>query len=140
MENQGVRLFVQDVCRQFQPCTWTQTSPTPGLILTVTRARNRTRTLWEARGRQGQSRGPAPCFGGVSPKKHLAAERPALTNETRILHSVLCCILDIYRSSRKPGVFPARHEPCLQSLQSCSKGMKLLFFCLYGPTVSIQHT
>ena len=26
--------FVLDVCRQFQPRTWTQTNPTPGLTLT----------------------------------------------------------------------------------------------------------
>ena len=70
----------------FQPCTWTRTNPTPGVTLTLTLSR--TPTLWGARGRQEQPRGPAACFGGVFPKKRRAAERPALTNKTRILHSV----------------------------------------------------
>ena len=31
--------FVQDVCRQFQPCTSAQTNPTPGLTRTLTLTR-----------------------------------------------------------------------------------------------------
>ena len=49
-----------------------------------------TPTLCGARGRQGQSRGSAACFGGVFPKKRRADEGPALTNKTRTLHKVLC--------------------------------------------------
>ena len=74
-------IFVQEVCRQFQPCTWTQTNPTPGLTLTLTL----TLTIWGARGRQAQTRGSAAYFGGDFPRKRRAAERPALTNKTRIL-------------------------------------------------------
>ena len=76
--------FVQEVCRRFQPCTWAQTNPTPGLTLTLTIA------LWGARGRQGQSRGSATFFCGVFRKIRRAAEIPALTGKTRTLHSVLC--------------------------------------------------
>ena len=72
--------FVQDLCRLFEPCTPAQTNPTPGLTLILTLSL--TLTLWGARGRQGQSHISAACFGGVFPKKRLAAERPALTNKT----------------------------------------------------------
>ena len=82
--------FVQDVCRQFQPCTRIQTNPTPGLTLTLTQTPSLTQTLWGARGRQGLSRGSAACFGGVFSKKRRATERPALANKTRIPHSVWC--------------------------------------------------
>ena len=91
----GVR-YACRTCRQIQPCAWTQTKPTPGL----TRTRTRTLTLRGARGRQGQSRGSAACFGGVFPKKRRAAERPALTNKTRILHSFCAgCSCTCCRSS-----------------------------------------
>ena len=46
-------LCVQDVCRQFQPSTWTQTNRMSGLILTLTR----TPTTWTARPQLGQSWG-----------------------------------------------------------------------------------
>ena len=72
--------YVQDMRRQFQPCTSAQTNPTPCLTLTLTP------TLWGTRGRQGQSRGSAACFGGVFIKKTLSGRRPALTNKIRILH------------------------------------------------------
>ena len=75
---------VQGVCRPFQPCTSAQTNSTAGLTLT------RSPTFWGARGQQGQSRGPARCLSGVSPKQRRAAEGPALTNKTRTLHEVLC--------------------------------------------------
>ena len=71
--------FVQDVCGQFLPCTSAQTNPTPGL----------TQTLWGARGRQGQPRGSSACFGCVFPTNLRAAEKPASTDKTRILHKVL---------------------------------------------------
>ena len=77
--------FVQDVCHQVQPCTSAQTNPTPGLTLSL--------ALWGARGRQGQSRGFAACFGGGFPKKRRAAERHALTYKTRSLHKVSCRLL-----------------------------------------------
>ena len=60
--------FVQDVCGQFQPCTSAQTNPTPDLSLTLTLTLTPKPTLWGARGRQGQPRGSAACFGGVFPK------------------------------------------------------------------------
>ena len=50
------------LCGQFQLFTSTQTNPTRDLTLP------RTPTLWGTRGRQGQSRGSAACFGGVFPK------------------------------------------------------------------------
>ena len=56
--------FVQDVRRRFKPRTSTQTNPIPGLTLRLTP------TLWRARGRQGQSRGPAACFGGRLKKQN----------------------------------------------------------------------
>ena len=67
------RTFCRALCGQFQPFTSAQTNPTPDLTLTLTL------TLWgagsrSARGRQGQSRRSAACFGGVFPGK--PARRP----------------------------------------------------------------
>ena len=39
---------------------------------------------------RGSHASPAACFGDVFLKKRRAAERPAMTNKTRILQSVLC--------------------------------------------------
>ena len=86
MQDWSAQNFVQKVSRDFQPCTSAHTNPTPGLTLTLKLAR--TPTLWGARGRQGQSRGSAACFGGVSPTKIRAADRPVLINKTRLLHKV----------------------------------------------------
>ena len=63
--------FVQGVFRQFQPGTSAQTNPTPGLTLTLTHTLTPTLTLtlWGGRGRHGQSRGSAACFGGALKKK-----------------------------------------------------------------------
>ena len=64
-------------------------SPNPNLTLTLTRT-----WPWGDRGRQGQARDSAACFGGVFPKKRRAAAKPALTNKTRILHTQQCFVQD----------------------------------------------
>ena len=61
-------------------------------------------SIWGARGRQGQPRGSAACFGGVYPKKLRAAEKPASTNTTRILHKALGRpVPQIGRAARQGG-------------------------------------
>ena len=72
MQDWSAQNFVQDVCRQSQPCTSAQNNPTPGLTLTLTLTPTLTLTLtptlWGARGRQGQPRGSASCSGCVFPE------------------------------------------------------------------------
>ena len=70
------RNFVQEVCGQFRPCTSAQTKPTPDVTLTLTLTL--TPTPWGARGRLGQSRGSAACFGGVFFPKKRAAQKASL--------------------------------------------------------------
>ena len=101
MQEHPAKNFVQKVCGQFQPCTSAQTNPTTDETLTLTL----TLTLWGARGRQGQARGSAVCFGGVFPPKKRAAQKASLGQQNQ--HPAQSFMQDVpaHRGSPTVGVY-----------------------------------